>query len=446
LVTQFSKHINTRFSFLKEKKLLIATSGGVDSMVLAQLLHQLDYDITLAHCNFCLRGKASDQDEAFVKQVAQKLQTPVFTQKFNTQQVAKQEKLSVQMAARKLRYDWFYKLTEEHQLDFIITAHHADDNLETFLINTIRGTGLDGLTGIPEQNDNIVRPLLPFTKEQIKAYATSNAISWREDHTNAEANYMRNKIRHKVIPVLKEINPSLLKSFCKTQENLKAGRQLIDEAMAKVKKKVVVSGNSTGGEQTDIQKVNIEYLKKLKYPKAYLYELLKQYGFTEWNDVANILRAQSGKQLFSATHRLVKDRNFLLLTVLQPEQKQECVYYINENDHFLENKDLKLAVTNVNSLSEKVSHKKAVLIDKDSLKFPLLVRKWQKGDYFYPFGMRGKKKVGKFFKDEKMSLLEKENSWLLCSNNEIVWVIGRRLDNRYKITNTTENILKIEIL
>ncbi|HHC79652.1 MAG TPA: tRNA(Ile)-lysidine synthetase, partial [Flavobacteriia bacterium] len=224
------------------------------------------------------------------------------------------------------------------------------------------------------------------------------------------------------------------------------GRQLIDEAMAKVKKKVVVSGNSTGGEQTDIQKVNIEYLKKLKYPKAYLYELLKQYGFTEWNDVANILGAQSGKQLFSATHRLVKDRNFLLLTVLQPEQKQECVYYINENDHFLENKDLKLAVTNVNSLSEKVSHKKAVLIDKDSLKFPLLVRKWQKGDYFYPFGMRGKKKVSKFFKDEKMSLLEKENSWLLCSNNEIVWVIGRRLDNRYKITNTTENILKIEIL
>lgn len=446
MVTQFSKHINTRFSFLKEKKLLIATSGGVDSMVLAQLLHQLDYDITLAHCNFCLRGKASDQDEAFVKQVAQKLQTPVFTQKFNTQQVAKQEKLSVQMAARKLRYHWFYKLTEEHQLDFIITAHHADDNLETFLINTIRGTGLDGLTGIPEQNDNIVRPLLPFTKEQIKAYATSNAISWREDHTNAEANYMRNKIRHKVIPVLKEINPSLLKSFCKTQENLKAGRRLIDEAMAKVKKKVVVSGNSTGGEQTDIQKVNIEYLKKLKYPKAYLYELLKQYGFTEWNDVANILGAQSGKQLFSATHRLVKDRNFLLLTVLQPEQKQECVYYINENDHFLENKDLKLAVTNVNSLSEKVSHKKAVLIDKDSLKFPLLVRKWQKGDYFYPFGMRGKKKVSKFFKDEKMSLLEKENSWLLCSNNEIVWVIGRRLDNRYKITNTTENILKIEIL
>ncbi len=424
----------------------MATSGGLDSIVLTQLLHQLDYNITLAHCNFCLRGKASDQDEAFVKQVAQKLQIPVFTQKFNTQQVAKQEKLSVQMAARKLRYDWFYKLTEEHQLDFIITAHHADDNLETFLINTIRGTGLDGLTGIPEQNDNIVRPLLPFSKEQIKAYATSNAISWREDHTNAEANYMRNKIRHKVIPVLKEINPSLLKSFCKTQENLKASRQLIDEAMAKVKKKVVVSSNSTGGEQTDIRKVNIEYLKKLKHPKAYLYELLKQYGFTEWNDVANILGAQSGKQLFSATHRLVKDRNFLLLTVLQPEQKQECVYYINENDNFLENKDLKLAVTNVNSLSEKDSQKKAVLIDKDSLKFPLLVRKWQKGDYFYPFGMRGKKKVSKFFKDEKMSLLEKENSWLLCSNNEIVWVIGRRLDNRYKITNTTENILKIEIL
>ncbi len=440
MLAQFSEHINSHFSFLKDKKLLIAISGGIDSVVLARLLHQLNFTISLAHCNFCLRGKDADQDELFIKNLAKELQVPVFTKSFETEIVAKQEKLSIQLAARKLRYDWFGILVKENILDYILTAHHADDNLETFLINTIRGTGLDGLTGIPEKNENIIRPLLPFSREQIEKYAKDNSIIWREDSTNIETNYLRNKIRHDVIPTLKELNPSLLTSFGQTIEHLKGSRQIIDDSIARVKKMAIIPA------QAGIQKFNIEDLKKLKNPKAYLYELLKDYGFTEWNDITNLLEAQSGKQVLSKTHRLVKDRDFLLLTNLLQVKAEEKEYKIAEKDEYLEADDFKLRLTHPKTQHSALSTQHLICLDKDKLKFPLTVRKWKNGDYFYPLGMQGKKKLSKFFKDEKMSILQKEKIWLLCSENKIVWVIGKRLDDRYKIKDTTTNILKIEIL
>ncbi len=452
MLTELSKHINTHWPFLKEKKIGIAISGGVDSVVLTHALHQLEFSVVLAHCNFKLRGVDSDADEAFVKQLAKQLDISVFTIAFDTKTFAKQEKLSIQLAARKLRYDWFEKLIASEKFDYILTAHHTDDSLETFLINTIRGTGLDGLTGIPEQNGTIIRPLLPFTRATIESYATNNAISWQEDLSNVETKYLRNKIRHKVIPILKEINPSLLQSFQKTQEHLKESKQLINDYIENSKETFITH------KEAGVQKINIEQLQKLNNPKAYLYELLKKYGFTEWDDITDLLTAQSGKQLFSETHRLLKDRDFLLLKRRELREESKELITINENESFFKNSEITLLFSKIQDTRRKIQdagsktqdarHKTQdfILVDKKKLKYPLTVRKWKNGDYFYPLGMQGKKKLSKFFKDEKLSLLEKEKIWLLCSENNIVWIIGKRLDKRYKITDNTTHSLKIEIL
>jgi len=441
LLTIFTEHINTNFSFLKNKKLLVAISGGIDSVVLVYLLNQLNFDISLAHCNFQLRGRDSDKDEEFVKKLAKQLQLPIFTKSFETTQFAKKEKLSIQQSARKLRYDWFKVIIKKNKLDHILTAHHTDDSLETFLINMIRGTGLDGLTGIPERNENILRLLLPFTREQIEKYAKDNRIIWRDDCSNVETKYVRNKIRHDVIPVLKELNPSLLSSFNKTLQNLKGSRQIIKDSIENLKGIVMIPS------ERGIQKIDIEKLREFNNPQAYLYELLNDFGFTEWNDIVDLLEAQSGKQIISNTHRLVKDRDFLLLTDIDSTRikEKEKIYEVSEEDRIVEIEGFKLEVSYVKTVSIEGKTQNVAFIDRDKLKFPLVVRKWKNGDYFYPSGMQGKKKLSKFFIDNKMSVLQKEKIWLLCSANEIIWVIGKRLDDRYKAIVTTQNILKIEL-
>lgn len=440
MLATFTEHINTNFSFLKNKKLLVAISGGIDSVVLIHLLNHLNFDISLAHCNFQLRGEDSDQDEKFVTKLADQLQLTIFTNSFATTEFAKKEKLSIQLAARKLRYDWFDIILKENKLDYILTAHHADDSLETFLINMIRGTGLDGLTGIPERNENIFRLLLPFTREQIEKYAEDNTIVWRDDSSNVETKYVRNKIRHDVIPVLKELNPSLLTSFNKTLHNLKGSRQIIKDSIENLKGRVIIPAG------VGIQKIDIEILKEFNNPQAYLYELLNEFGFTEWNDIADLLEAQSGKQIVSSSHRIVKDRDFLLLTDIDSARikEKEKIYEVFENDRFVEVEDFKLEFSDVKTISIEGKTQNVAFIDRDKLKFPLIVRKWKNGDYFYPSGMQGKKKLSNFFVDNKMSVLQKEKIWLLCSANEIIWVIGKRLDDRYKAIVTTHNILKIE--
>ena len=441
MLAPFTEHINTNFSFLKNKKLLVAISGGIDSVVLIYLLNQVNFDISLAHCNFQLRGEDSDQDEKFVKKLAGQLQLPIFTKSFATTEFAKKEKLSIQLAARTLRYDWFRAILKENKLDHILTAHHADDSLETFLINMIRGTGLDGLTGIPERNENILRLLLPFTREQIEKFAEDNTIVWRDDNSNVEKKYVRNKIRHDVIPVLKELNPSLLTSFNKTLQNLKGSRQIIEDSIENIKGIVIIPTES------GIQKIDIEKLKEFNSPQAYLYELLNDFGFTEWNDIVDLLEAQSGKQIISNTHRLVKDRNFLLLTDRDSTRikEKEKIYEVFEKDRIVEIEDFKLEVSYVKTVRIEGKTQNVAFIDRDKLKFPLIVRKWKNGDYFYPSGMQGKKKLSKFFIDNKMSVLQKKKIWLLCSANEIIWIIGKRLDDRYKAIVTTQNILKIEL-
>ena len=428
---KFQNYINTNLSFLKEKRLLLAVSGGIDSMVLVNLCHQLKLEIYIAHCNFQLRGEESDEDEHFVISQAEKLQTPIFIQRFETRAFAEQQKLSIQVVARKLRYDWFNTLLINNDFDYILTAHHLDDSLETFLINFTRGSGLDGLTGIPEQNGTIIRPLLTFSRNEIEAFAKENAVEWREDSSNASDNYLRNKLRHEVIPVLKELNPSLLDSFENTISNLQQSQSLVNDASQMVYKQVV--------SEEDTIKIDISKLKAFQNYKAYLYQWLNEYGFSDWNSVYDLIDAQSGKQVFSETHILLKDRNYLILF---PKQNE------NESIHFLVAKGqkeikfpLKLEFCNVDDIS--VNTTNTIFVDEDILQFPLIIRKWQEGDFFYPFGMNGKKKLSKFFKDEKFSLIDKSKTWLLCSDNEIVWVIGSRQDERFKVTNTTTKILKI---
>lgn len=436
MMEAFQNHINERFSFLKSGKLLIAISGGIDSVVLTHLCHRLNLNISLAHCNFNLRGDESDADEDFVLQLAEDLDLEVFIESFETEVYAETHKLSIQMAARELRYHWFEELAEQLKFDYILTAHHADDNLETFLINLSRGTGLDGLTGIPEVNKNIVRPLLAFSRHDIEAFAKQQKLTWRDDSSNATTKYLRNKLRHDVIPMLKDMNPQLLQNFQTTLGNLNDTADIVKESLKAVLKRAIISS-----ENNEIT-FKVSEFKKVNNPKAYLHEFLKSYGFTQWTDVVDLLDAQSGKQLFSSTHRLIKDREVIILAELSSNEHPDIITLQTEVSK-LETPFGNLSFEDVKEIS--YTHSNVIYVDKTILKYPISIRTWQEGDFFYPLGMKGKKKLSKFFKDEKLSLVEKENVWLLYSNSDVVWVIGRRADNRFKVTEKTQDILKIEL-
>jgi tRNA(Ile)-lysidine synthase len=434
MLLKFKNHILFHFPFLQKAKILIAVSGGLDSMVLLHLIAQLNLEFAVAHCNFQLRKDESDEDEDFVKSYCKENSIQVFAQKFDTKQFAHDEKLSIQLAARKLRYEWFYELLATENFDFVLTAHHLDDQLETFLINFSRGTGLDGLSGIPSQNDKIIRPLLIFSRDEITTFANENKLKWREDSSNASDTYLRNKIRHHVVPILKELNPSFLNSFENTIQHLNQAQSLVDDASRIVYWKVV--------QDVDNQKIiDLNELLQLPNYQAYLFQWLSPFGFLAWQDIYDLVEAQSGKQIFSEHFRLVKDRETLIIETRSDKISDE--YFIHKNQSEL-NFPLKLTFCNVSDIT--ISNSKTIFVDVNALKFPLKLRKWQEGDYFYPFGMSGKKKLSKFFKDEKFSIIDKENAWLLCSENQIIWLVGKRLDDRFKITENTQTILKIQLV
>jgi tRNA(Ile)-lysidine synthase len=435
MIQKLQNHINQNFPFLAKKKLILATSGGLDSMVLLYLFEQLDYEIAIAHCNFQLRGLESFGDQDFVQEYADQHKIEIFATQFDTENFAKDYKLSTQVAARELRYDWFYELLETQKFDYILTAHHADDNLETFLINLSRGTGLDGLVGIPSQNDKIIRPLLPFSRQEIEDFAKESNISWREDSSNASDKYLRNKIRHNLVPLLKELNPNFLSTFQKMQNYLQESQEMVEDAASLLYQLVAT-------EIDEVVNFDLKKLKQLPNYKSYLYQWLKEFGFTAWDDIYDLVESQSGKQVFSDTFRLLKDRDTLILEAIDSDQKQEnfLVYKEHENS----NLPLKIKFCKVADIS--LGSNRIIFVDEDKLNFPLTLRRWDEGDSFQPFGMGGKtKKISKFFKDEKLSLIEKEKTWILCSDNQIVWILELRQDERFRIGNTTKNILKIEI-
>jgi tRNA(Ile)-lysidine synthase len=431
MIQSFKEHIDDNLPFLKESRLLVACSGGLDSVSLAHLLIDLNCEIALAHCNFSLRGAESEADESFVVELAESLSIPVFTETFDTKAYADDQKLSVQMAARELRYKWFAEILESFKYEYLLTAHHANDNLETFLINLSRGSGLRGLTGIPQQNEKIIRPLLPFTRDTILEYAKTNKIYWREDSSNASADYLRNKIRHDVVPALEEVSENFQESVITTQKNLKASQDLVDDYLTLVYNLVVT-------ETADGYAIATQKLKELPNTEALLFGLLQSFGFTAWKDIIKLLDAQSGKQIFSDTHRLLKDRDRLLLTGIISEADREIT--IDEETTGIEH-PISLRFSIVEKIGQ--TNSKTAYLDRQKLSYPLLLRKWQEGDSFQPLGMKGKKKLSKFFKDEKLSLVAKEKMRVLCSKDQIVWIVGMRPDDRFKVTEKTREILKI---
>ncbi|TVZ25209.1 tRNA(Ile)-lysidine synthase [Gillisia sp. Hel_I_86] len=429
----FKNHLKSQFPFLCQGKLLLAVSGGVDSVVLAHLCKLAKLNFSIAHCNFDLRAEESDADEEFVLDLAEKLDVEVYIENFDTTTFAENAKISIQMAARELRYHWFEELSVAMKFDYVLTAHHANDNLETFLINLVRGSGLEGFTGIKAVNNSVVRPLLSFSRKEIETYAHDHKITWREDSSNASNKYLRNTIRHEVIPVLEKLNPRLLEGFQNTQSHLTESSNLVEDYMGLIYPEIV-SKNKYGYE------LKVEYLKKLPNQKAVLYQLLKTFGFSEWDDVYQLLDAQTGKMVLSETHRLIKDREVLLLTEIPAEDKLQK-YGIREGERIIMLPMGRFTISEVDKIANDTPN--SIYVNKELLQYPLILRKWEEGDFFYPFGMKGKKKLSDFFKDKKLSLPEKENCWLLCSNEDIVWVINQRADNRFAITDPSQKIIKI---
>ncbi|MEM1258153.1 MAG: tRNA lysidine(34) synthetase TilS [Bacteroidota bacterium] len=427
MLDSFKNHIARTFPFLGNGKLLIACSGGVDSMVLAHLVKECCFSFSLAHCNYKLRGDASDLDEELVKRWSLENGKQFFSKTFDL----RQEEGSIQLKARNLRYDWFQELVTNEGFDHVLTAHHSDDNLETFLINLSRGTGLDGLTGIPPLNRNIVRPLLPFAKGDILNYAELAGIPWREDDSNTEPKYLRNRIRHEIVPKLVELTPSFLSNFQQTLRHLNSNGQILDAYGDELRTKCFIPSR-------DSFHISIAELKKLKPLEGYLFLLFKSFGFTQWKDLADLLDAQSGKEIRSNSHRIIKNREHLILApVVSPSSKEYEISGVEVEW----NGPVHLKMERVSVLGANGSN--IIYVDKEKLNYPLKLRKWKIGDYFYPLGMDGKKKLSKFFKDGKYSTIQKEGQWLLCSGSDIVWVMGKRMDNRFKVDRQTKEILKL---
>jgi tRNA(Ile)-lysidine synthase len=433
LVTAFKKHITAHFPALAHQKILVACSGGLDSIVLLHLLQKMGLTLGVAHCNFKLRGNDSDEDLSFVETTAGNLKVPVFTTFFDTKTYAQTQGVSTQVAARELRYDWFYTTAKANGYDRIATGHHADDDLETFFINLSRVTGLRGLTGIPNHTRQVIRPLLPFSRAQIVQFAKKEGLFWREDSSNNTRNYLRNKLRLDVIPAFKGLNKTFLQNFKKTQQHLKESQALLEDYITLVTK-LVLTNNDTGFE------IDIKQLQALPNTNSLLFELLYPYGFTDFKAIASILESELGKKVLSKQYVLQKDRNHLVLT--QKEYAIDTGVYCIDAKQQTITTPIHLSFAQVAKVGAHELH--TLYIDASKLTYPLRVRAWRLDDVFHPFGMKGKKKLTKFFKDEKLSLLSKNRVWVLESGDEIVWVIGLRPDDRYKVTSATKEVLKIQ--
>ncbi|MCY1723297.1 tRNA lysidine(34) synthetase TilS [Prolixibacteraceae bacterium Z1-6] len=438
MLEQFIQNIIEKQLFEPDQKVLLAISGGIDSMVLLNLFERSGYDYGIVHCNFRLRENESDGDEEFVKKQVLVHGVPAFFESFDTTEYARLKGISIEMAARELRYEYFERIRSEHDYDYIVTAHHQDDLIETFFLNLSRKTGIKGLTGIKEKSGKLVRPLLFASREDIEAYGSENYISFREDSTNNEVVYQRNFLRHKILPLFSELNPAFKKNFLASVENLKVAEQVYLGFLGKEKENVV---SQKGGEVL----IHINRLKESSYPKPLLLEILSEYNFntTVIDDVYQSLENESGKQFFSKTHRLVKDREHLFVSEINTGE--EKIYYIEEDDmELFAPFDINIEKRNASGFSI-IKKANMACIDIDKIEFPLLIRKWKQGDYFQPLGMTGFKKVSDFFIDQKIPIHEKENTWLLCSGKKIVWIMGHRLDNRFKVTPNSNKLLIIEI-
>lgn len=441
MISQFKEFIKKEKLFNAKHKILVAVSGGMDSVCMAHLFHKAGFDFGIAHCNFQLRGTESDEDEKFVSQLSKRFQAPYHIKKFDTQAYVKKYKVSVQMAARELRYSWFEKIRVKNSYDYIAVAHHQDDEIETFFINLIRGTGIAGLHGIKAKAENIVRPLMFAGRKEIEEFVKKNNILFREDSSNNSLKYLRNKIRHKLIPMIKELNPDIENAVKSGIQRIRQMEAVFREIVEEKKKEIVKQEGS-------LVRFDIKKLLSLPHNELFLFEFLKPYHFSGdiIGQISKGLKGTSGKIFNSFTHRLVKDRMHLILSPLRAANEDKK-FVIPENIKKIDNPlQLKFKKLNISKNFEVMKDSNMAMLDFDKLSFPLMLRKWQRGDYFYPFGMKGKKKLSDFFTDNKFSLLDKENTWLLCDGDDIVWIAGYRIDNRYRITCKTKRVFIAEIV
>lgn len=426
-----------KFRLIKpNSKLIIALSGGADSVVLNHILHKMGYNCIAAHCNFELRDAESDRDELFVRQLCNVLNIPLEIIHFNTNEYAAKQKVSIEMAARKLRYDWFENIRIKYDADFICVAHHKDDSIETCLLNIIRGTGINGITGIKPINGKIIRPLLCVSRKEIEDYAKQNDLSYITDSTNLETEYTRNKIRNILLPMLEEINPVFRQTMKNNIENWKEAAFLYSHTINKDLSKLC----QTDGTYTWICE---DELFAFPYSKTLLFEWLKQYGFSNSviEEIAEHKYTQTGKRFCSDTHELIVDRCRLILSEKKSDDYK--TYEISKNDSYcIQPIHLKMSFVSDTSICKDT---KVALLDADKLKFPLTIRKWRNGDFFYPLGMENPKKISDFFVDTKINIAQKQDIYLLVSGNDIVWIIGKRIDNRYKINADTEKVYRLEL-
>ncbi len=446
LLQKFKAYISKNNLFSPKDKLLLAVSGGVDSVVLTELCHQAGFNFAIAHCNFQLRGLDSNRDEDFVQQLSKKYGVEFFVKKFNTKEFASHNKLSIQEAARDLRYNWFEEIVNGQLamgnasgptiIIHIVTGHHADDNIETVLMNFFRGTGIRGIKGIEPKQGKVVRPLLFARRKELEEFLASNNLNYVQDASNLEDDYTRNYFRNQLIPSIEKVFPDVNDNILDNIERLSGVAKIYEEAITLQKRKMVVKkGNE----------LNIPVLKLSKHPAAstILHEITKEYGFSslQLKDVYNLLQSSSGKYVASSTHRIIRNRKWLIIVPLQNEIAEHILI---EKPAAVESPIGKLNLElKPNSKFPIPNSPLITYINADNLQFPLMLRKWKSGDYFYPLGMRKKKKLARFFIDQKFSKTDKEKVWVLEMDKKILWVIGHRIDDRFKVTPETKNVLQL---
>lgn len=413
--------------FALNDKVLVALSGGADSVALLRVLTDLGYLCECAHCNFHLRGEESDRDEWFVRSLCQELQVPLHVKHFETESYAKEKQVSIEMAARELRYAWFEELRKETEAVVIAVAHHRDDSVETFLLNLIRGTGINGLKGIQSKNGNIVRPLLETSREDILDYLAHLKQDYVTDSTNLQDEYMRNKIRLNLLPIMKEMNPSIMESIQETAQKLADAAVIYNENRENTLGKHIRK-TSDGKEHLAVKTVLNDIA-----PLSLLHEWLGRHHFnaSQIKDIYHcLMQKQSGKRFVSHDWELLRDREDL---ILQHKQEKEHI------------PEISIETVEVNNDFSLIKDKNIACLDANKVVLPLDIRKWEKGDKFVPFGMKGQKKVSDYLTDKKFSLFEKEKQYVACSEGKIVWLIGERTDDRFKITEKTEKALILKI-
>jgi tRNA(Ile)-lysidine synthase len=443
LLEQFKIKFHQQFHQLlpKHYKFIVAVSGGVDSIVLLDLLNEMKIPFSIAHCNFQLRGEESLRDENVVKSLAEKYNCNIAIQKFDTETYAQQNKISIQVAARNLRYDWFAALQKNEQLPtYILTAHHLNDNIETVFINFCRGTGIDGLTGIDsfDKERKIIRPLLQFKKQDLIEYAAVKGLQYVEDSTNALNKYTRNSFRNQIIPLIQEQFPNIEDNIKTNIQRLNETALIYHEAIGIIKKSLI----KKVGEEFQIP---ILKLKKTQPLNTVIWEICKEFNFTSHQiaEIIKLLDASNGASINSSTHQILNNRNWLIISKIT--EKHNTHFLIQENSTKIEFEEGQIIIEKIDNQNNfKISTEpNTITIDANNISYPLLLRKWKIGDYFYPLGMTKKQKLSRFFINQKLSNSQKEKVWVIESNKKIVWIVGHRIDNRFKIESSTKNILKI---